>query len=350
MELEIRHLRVVCAVADNGSLTRAAATLRISQPALTRQLRRIEQIVGGTLFTRGANGVTPTRLGEFVLTRAHAVLPAMDELQRELMADSRASASETIRLGEYPAPLLTGIARRLRPLVSAPLRMQTEQSSALLAELVAAGILAAATVMDYPRYELPDAPSVRRHLVALEPCFVALPAGHRLAGEAEVELGALRDETWFIAPANDFGDAEAFLTACADAGFAPRMIHQVTLRSYMLAIAAGDGVGICQGVTPQMSQIAIRPLVGTPLWARHLLMWNQHGPLAALADQLCEFADAAYAEATAQGAAYGAWAARHPELADPRGRGGALERPRTGPGVAASHPRSDAPPVFGVRC
>jgi DNA-binding transcriptional LysR family regulator len=321
MELEIRHLRVVCAVADNGSLSRAAATLRLSQPALTRQVRRIERIVGGELFLRGANGVTPTKLGEFVLTRAHAVLPAMDELQRELTSDAADDGQRTIRLGEYPAPLLTGITRRLRELISAPLRMQTENSSALLGELVGAGILAGATVMDYPRYALPIAPRVDSYVIAIEPGFVALPADHPLAALPEVDLAALREETWFTAPANDFGDTEAFLGACERAGFAPRAIHHVSLRSYILAIEAGDGVGVCQGITPRLGNIAIRPMVGTPLWFRHLLLWDRRGPLADVAERLCEFADAAYAEAEARGAAYGDWIARHPRMADVRERG-----------------------------
>ncbi|MGH8795377.1 MAG: LysR family transcriptional regulator, partial [Stackebrandtia sp.] len=47
MEVELRHLRAVCAVADAGSVSKAAAALGISQPALTAQLRRIEQSLGG---------------------------------------------------------------------------------------------------------------------------------------------------------------------------------------------------------------------------------------------------------------------------------------------------------------
>ena len=52
MDLELRHLRIVCAVAEAGSVTKAAASLGLAQPAVTAQLRRIERTLGGQLFER----------------------------------------------------------------------------------------------------------------------------------------------------------------------------------------------------------------------------------------------------------------------------------------------------------
>ncbi len=57
----MRHLRVVATIAETGSLTKAAAALRLSQPGLSAQLRRIEQLLGGRLFDRGSNGVVRAR-------------------------------------------------------------------------------------------------------------------------------------------------------------------------------------------------------------------------------------------------------------------------------------------------
>jgi DNA-binding transcriptional LysR family regulator len=50
MNLELRHLKVVCAIAETGSVTKAASTLGLAQPALTAQLQRIERTLGGPLF------------------------------------------------------------------------------------------------------------------------------------------------------------------------------------------------------------------------------------------------------------------------------------------------------------
>ncbi|HCU51791.1 MAG TPA: LysR family transcriptional regulator, partial [Micromonosporaceae bacterium] len=77
MNLELRHLRVVCAIAETGSVTKAASLLGLAQPALTAQLQRIERTLGGPLFDRDRRGATPTALGELVLARARVVLPAM---------------------------------------------------------------------------------------------------------------------------------------------------------------------------------------------------------------------------------------------------------------------------------
>jgi DNA-binding transcriptional LysR family regulator len=77
MDIELRHLRVVCAIADTGSVTKAAALLGLAQPALTTQLQRIERTLGGTLFERDRRGARPTALGELVLARARVLIPAV---------------------------------------------------------------------------------------------------------------------------------------------------------------------------------------------------------------------------------------------------------------------------------
>jgi DNA-binding transcriptional LysR family regulator len=60
MRLEVRHLELVVAIAESGSLRRAAAQLHLTQPAVTTQLKRIEQHLGGALFLRSTDGVLAT--------------------------------------------------------------------------------------------------------------------------------------------------------------------------------------------------------------------------------------------------------------------------------------------------
>ncbi|MGM7446191.1 LysR family transcriptional regulator, partial [Streptomyces tunisiensis] len=88
MELEVRHLRALCAIADTGSLHRAARQLGVAQPSLSTQLRRIEQELGGALFVRARTGCRPTPLGRLVLSRAR---PLVSEL-RSLVTEARAAA------------------------------------------------------------------------------------------------------------------------------------------------------------------------------------------------------------------------------------------------------------------
>ncbi|TYK53399.1 LysR substrate-binding domain-containing protein [Actinomadura decatromicini] len=72
--LKLRHLVLLVTIADQGSVLRAAEHLRLAQPAVTRSLREVEQILGVELFTRGARGMTPTLFGEAFIEHARAVL------------------------------------------------------------------------------------------------------------------------------------------------------------------------------------------------------------------------------------------------------------------------------------
>ncbi|MFG2196414.1 LysR substrate-binding domain-containing protein [Streptomyces sp. NPDC048639] len=72
--LKLRHLTLIVAIAEHGSVSHAAEHVRIAQPALTRSLREVEQILGVDLFVRGPRGVQPTLFGEAFLEHARSVL------------------------------------------------------------------------------------------------------------------------------------------------------------------------------------------------------------------------------------------------------------------------------------
>lgn len=72
--VKIRHLVLVTAIADHGTLVRAAESLRISQPVVTRGLREIEDVLGVQLFERLPRGVVPTAYGHPFIERARSVL------------------------------------------------------------------------------------------------------------------------------------------------------------------------------------------------------------------------------------------------------------------------------------
>ena len=72
--LKLRHLVLVVAIADQGSVLHAAEQLRLAQPAATRSLREVEHILGVELFDRGPRGCTPTLFGDAFLEHARTVL------------------------------------------------------------------------------------------------------------------------------------------------------------------------------------------------------------------------------------------------------------------------------------
>ena len=310
MQVELRHLRVICAIADAGSLSKAATAVGVSQPALTAQLQRVEGALGGQIFRRGRHGVTPTPFGQFVLTRARSILIAMDELVTGIGTyDGRPGLA---RVGGYVTPMLSGLVNRLFTMSGVSVTLHTEYSPRLLLDLLASRRLDAATLVDYPGSELPAPPSVDMRVVAVEPVFVLMSSRHPLAAREEVDLAELAGDDWVISPPDGVGWPECVYTACQKAGFTPRVPHSMTEPALIRQlVSGGHAISPCQATVPEGPGIVVRPLAGTPLWLRHLVAWRQDGPLAQRAGELVEFAVEAHREAIAGRPHYAAWLARN---------------------------------------
>lgn len=85
--MELRHLRYFLAVAREGNVTRAAASLHVTQPTLSRQLADLEQELGRELLVRESRGVTLTDDGMLLRKRAEEIVALADRTEREMMAD-----------------------------------------------------------------------------------------------------------------------------------------------------------------------------------------------------------------------------------------------------------------------
>jgi DNA-binding transcriptional LysR family regulator len=115
--MDIKQLRALLAVAETGSVTRAAALLHIVQPAVSRQLRLLEEDVGTPLFSRGRYGMELTEAGEIFVEHARRALAELDRARSE-MQPSR-GASGTVTIGLLPSTcdllaceLVTSVARQ----------------------------------------------------------------------------------------------------------------------------------------------------------------------------------------------------------------------------------------------
>ena len=81
LNIPIEIVRTVIAIAETGSLSKAGERLGLSQPAISSQIRRLQSLIGGSLFVKGANGTTTTELGKLAL-QARKILEANDQLPR----------------------------------------------------------------------------------------------------------------------------------------------------------------------------------------------------------------------------------------------------------------------------
>src|SRR5689334_21953344 len=82
--LKLRQLEILVAVADTGSMAKAAARLAITQPAISRALADVEQTLGVPLFDRSMHGVEPTQYGRALLKRGLAAFDELDQGVREI--------------------------------------------------------------------------------------------------------------------------------------------------------------------------------------------------------------------------------------------------------------------------
>jgi DNA-binding transcriptional LysR family regulator len=80
LNIPVEFVRTVVAISETGSFTKAASLLGLSQPAVSSQMKRIEHIVGGALFSKTPNGSGVTALGKLVLIQAHKILEANDQM------------------------------------------------------------------------------------------------------------------------------------------------------------------------------------------------------------------------------------------------------------------------------
>ncbi len=82
VNIPIEIVRTVVAISETGSLSKAGERLGLSQPAISSQVKRLQNLVGGALFVKTANGTTTTELGKLALQQARIILEANDQLLR----------------------------------------------------------------------------------------------------------------------------------------------------------------------------------------------------------------------------------------------------------------------------
>jgi len=148
--MELRQLRYFVAIVDHGSLSRAAVVLHVAQPALTQQLRQLEDELGVQLLHRTAQGVLSTDAGKVFYEHALAILKQVADAQAAVVQSAeRPSGSVTLGLphsisGALALPLLTAIRQRY-PEITLQL---TEELTGNLAEQLRAGRVNLAVLLD----------------------------------------------------------------------------------------------------------------------------------------------------------------------------------------------------------
>jgi DNA-binding transcriptional LysR family regulator len=264
MDVDLRLLRSFAAVAAEGNLTRAAERLYLSQPALTKQIRQLEHLLGTALFTRSKTGMALTGPGEALAAAAPAVLGAWDAARRAVRAADR-DASNVLRVGY----LASAANERTRPIIAAfrerrpGWRVELRQASwgDPVGGLGSGDVDAAFMRLPFPRQD-----EFELAVLFTEPRCIAMAADHPLAGHAELRFEDLLDEPFIAAPKATGAFRDHWIEAEGRGG-RPVRIGAVTELpdDWLSAIAAGDGIALAPESAARFyarPDIAYRPVTG----------------------------------------------------------------------------------------
>jgi DNA-binding transcriptional LysR family regulator len=256
MNVELRHLKLIDAVARAGSINAAARELSKGAPAVSRQLARLEALLGAALFDRSVTGTHLTPAGERVARQVRTILRSVEDLS--------SAAAEA----DPPVPARAPVVRIAGPVLAATAtywsRMGYAVSAVETAEPRSYQLLQRGDVDVTLAHELLDGAVTDlsggcRLLGRTELLHAALPPGHHLAGGGPLALAALDGEPWVLPETGTI--RKAALAACDEAGFRPAPLMVGPAAAVLGAVAHGAAVTLCP---PSWC----RPRGGEPLLVR----------------------------------------------------------------------------------
>jgi len=280
MELKLKDLRYLVAVAELRHFGRAAARCCVSQPTLSAQLKKLEQALGVLLIERAPNAVSLTAVGEEIVARARRILEASDEVvtlarghHDPLGGRLRLAMLPTI--GPYLLPQVAPVIRKALPRLK--LLLYEYQTAPMLAKLHAGeldvGILALPVELE----------GLESRELYREEFMLAVPERHPLAAHERVRVADLRDETLLLLEEGHCLRDQA-LEVCSRVGVRDSQDFRATsLETLRQMVAAGGGVTLLpelagRGAYRSGRGVALRPFV-RPAPVRHIgAVWRKTTP------------------------------------------------------------------------
>lgn len=242
MDLGLRRLRMLREIADHGGVTAAAEAMHYSPSGVSQQMTALQDEIGAPVLERHGRGVRLTEVGRVLLEHSQILLNAEREAQSAI-EQARDSLAVELTVGVFctvAAGLVPAIINDLH--VRQPeIRVRTREIAPDDAAVeLRHGHLDLAFLIDYPDAAEPWPDDIALVTTAVDKVHLAAPAGQ--FSEHVVRLADLADEEWVLSgPHTYYG--RAVLAACRQAGFEPRIVHQVDEQSTALAmVAAGLGL------------------------------------------------------------------------------------------------------------
>jgi len=236
--MELDQLRSFVAVAEVRSFTRAASLAHLTQPAISRQIARLEGELGVRLFERYGRRVECTPDGKLLLPLAKGIVSRADDAAR-MMREHAGMVSTRVRVGSTG----TVFGHLLSPILAAFIKAHPkihldliERDDTLLEEGVFNGELDCAIITAWG-----SSRAAVTHLLT-EEMLLVVRRDHRMAGERTVSLADLADEP-FLLPGHSLNSANLLTDACRRAGFEPKVPYRANYLELSKALVR-QGLGI----------------------------------------------------------------------------------------------------------
>jgi DNA-binding transcriptional LysR family regulator len=255
MYLQVEELRSFVVLADELHFGRASRRLFISQPALSKQIRRLEEKVGGALFTRTRRKVEITEAGRVLLAGADKVLRE-DEAALSLAREAVLGRAGTLRIGFGIASVSEILPRtilRFRKTYSqVELKMRDMSTPAQIAALVEGNIDIGIVRLPIAHTELDSLPLFHEQLV--------VATSGSLSYNSRQGLAALRNQPFVFFPrATSATLHDHVLGLCRRAGFSPIIVQEASeLFTILNLVRAGLGVSLVPSAARRMGVPGVR--------------------------------------------------------------------------------------------
>ncbi len=290
VDIKLKDLRYLVAVADCLHFGRAAERCFVSQPTLSAQLKKLEEYLGVQLIERQPNNVTLTEPGEQIVARARRILEASEEVvtlarsHRDPLA-GRLRVALLPTIGPYLLPRISQALRKSLPRLE--LRLYEYQTSQILEKLQAGDI-------DVGILALPvDLEGFEARELYTEAFVVAMPDHHRLAKRDSVRAEDLKGETLLLLEDGHCLRDQA-LEVCSNIGVQEKQDFRATsLETLRQMVATGAGLTLLpelasRGAYGNAKGVAIRAFV-KPAPVRHVgAIWRKTTARQAAIDAVCK--------------------------------------------------------------
>ncbi len=284
--MELRHLRYFVVVAEDLSFNRAANRLYISQPALSRQIKSLEEELGVELFVRQANGLKLTEAGQFFLEQAQDILHRSQAAVQTIQT-RYSSVEEPLSIGYIPTVLQSFLGKTLhcfgKTYPQVPIRFQ-EMPPSEQVKALREGAIDIAFMGNSPD-ELEVEFTVK--CVRQVPVAALLPETHPLAKQKSIDLVELAAEKFIGISEQTFpGRNDRIRGVCQEAGFTPKFHLFADSHTSMIAlVAAGQGITVMPSEATALPhpQVVFMPLHHPIHLARSTAVWRKELPSKSLA-------------------------------------------------------------------